>query len=128
MASTHVDLARAEWVSGVTFYGPGAVYECRDIAIDRANRHLELVGERGGGEWAGRRAQRLDDVEEAIGAAHHWGTSGLIRRCWPLTPTLSPPAGRGRDPREAWEGEGHATPLPLTPPPSPSRTWFCHQH
>jgi len=25
-----------------------------------------------------------------------------------LTPTLSPPAGRGRDPREAWEGEGRA--------------------
>src|SRR5438128_6310429 len=31
MASTHVDLARAEWVSGVTFYGPGAVYEGWDI-------------------------------------------------------------------------------------------------
>src|SRR5436190_6158711 len=31
-----------------------------------------------------------------------------MRCCPPLTPTLSPPAGRGRDPREAWEGEGRA--------------------
>src|SRR5205823_451540 len=33
----------------------------------------------------------------------------LLRRQPPLTPTLPPPAGRGRDPREAWEGEGRAT-------------------
>ena len=33
----------------------------------------------------------------------------LNGQCQPLTPTLSPPAGRGRDPREAWEGEGRAT-------------------
>src|SRR5438445_11583735 len=31
MASTHVDLGRAEWVAGVSFYGPGAVYAGRDI-------------------------------------------------------------------------------------------------
>ena len=31
MVSTHVDLSRAEWVSGVTFYGPAAVYNGRDI-------------------------------------------------------------------------------------------------
>lgn len=31
MASTHVDVAAAEWTSGVPFYGPGAVYEGRDI-------------------------------------------------------------------------------------------------
>src|SRR5258708_40042687 len=31
MASTPVDLGRAEWVSGVGFYGPGAVYAGRDI-------------------------------------------------------------------------------------------------
>jgi len=40
------------------------------IAIDRADRHLELLGERGGGQRARRRAQRLDDVEQAVGAAH----------------------------------------------------------
>ena len=31
MSSTHVDPTRAEWVSGVPFYGPGAVHEGRDI-------------------------------------------------------------------------------------------------
>ena len=31
MSSTHVDPTRAEWVSGVLFYGPGAVHEGRDI-------------------------------------------------------------------------------------------------
>src|SRR5207247_1128115 len=34
------------------------------------------------------------------------GTTVTRRRCRPLTPTLSPPAGRGRDPREAGEGGG----------------------
>ncbi len=32
----------------------------------------------------------------------------LRNACRPLTPALSPPAGRGRDPRAAWEGEGPA--------------------
>jgi hypothetical protein len=31
MSSTHVDPTRAEWVSGVPFYGPGAVYNGTDI-------------------------------------------------------------------------------------------------
>src|SRR5713226_8600703 len=31
MASTHVDVAAAEWTSGVPFYGPAAVYDGRDI-------------------------------------------------------------------------------------------------
>jgi hypothetical protein len=31
MASTHVDLSRAEWVSGAPFYGPAAVYDVTDI-------------------------------------------------------------------------------------------------
>ena len=31
MASVHVDVANAEWTSGVPFYGPGAVYDGRDI-------------------------------------------------------------------------------------------------
>ena len=29
MASTHVDVAAAEWTSGRPFYGPGAVYDAR---------------------------------------------------------------------------------------------------
>ena len=35
-------------------------------------------------------------------------SSGRGRRCQPLTPTLSPLAGRERAPRDAWEGEGLA--------------------
>ena len=31
MASTHVDVAAAEWTSAVRFYGPGAVYDGRDV-------------------------------------------------------------------------------------------------
>src|SRR5215471_10440015 len=31
MASQHVDLEFAPWTSGVPFYGPGAVFEGRDI-------------------------------------------------------------------------------------------------
>src|SRR5207245_1126560 len=41
--------------------------------------------------------------------------SGLIRRCRPLTPTLSPPAGGGRDPREAGGGGGRAPREPECP-------------
>jgi len=52
MASTHVDLARAEWVSGVKFYGPGAVYEGRDIV------QLKILSDRraegGGIAWLGK--------------------------------------------------------------------------
>jgi hypothetical protein len=31
MASTHVDVANADWTPGLPFYGPGAVYDGRDI-------------------------------------------------------------------------------------------------
>ena len=31
MPSIHVDVANAEWTSGEPFYGPGAVYDGRDI-------------------------------------------------------------------------------------------------
>jgi len=31
MASTHVDIERAEWISGTPFYGPAAIYESKDI-------------------------------------------------------------------------------------------------
>src|SRR5207253_9036766 len=31
MASTHVDVAAAEWTSGVPFYGPAAVHDGKDI-------------------------------------------------------------------------------------------------
>jgi len=52
MASTHVDLSRAEWISGVSFYGPGAVYEGRDIV------QLKLLSDRraegGGIAWLGK--------------------------------------------------------------------------
>jgi len=52
MASTHVDLSRAEWVSGVRFYGPTAVYEGRDIV------QLKILSDRradgGGIAWLGK--------------------------------------------------------------------------
>ena len=52
MASTHVDLSRAEWVSGVKFYGPGAVYDGRDIV------QLKILSDRraegGGIAWLGK--------------------------------------------------------------------------
>ena len=52
MASTHVDPARAEWVSGVVFYGPGALYEGRDIV------QLKILSDRraegGGIAWLGK--------------------------------------------------------------------------
>lgn len=31
MASTHVDVANASWTSGLPFYGPGAVFDGKDI-------------------------------------------------------------------------------------------------
>ena len=42
MASTHVDLSRAEWVSGAPFYGPGAVHAGRDIV------QLKILSDRRG--------------------------------------------------------------------------------
>jgi len=52
MASTHVDLSRTEWVSGVKFYGPGAVYDGRDIV------QLKILSDRraegGGIAWLGK--------------------------------------------------------------------------
>jgi hypothetical protein len=52
MASTHVDLAQSEWVSGVPFYGPTAVYDGRDIV------QLKILSDRraegGGIAWLGK--------------------------------------------------------------------------
>src|SRR5260370_10781397 len=52
MASTHVDVARAERVSGVPFYGPSAVYQGRDIV------QLKILSDRraegGGVAWLGK--------------------------------------------------------------------------
>ena len=54
-----------------------------DVAIDRARRHFELVGQRRGGGRPARRAQALDDVEQPVGAAH--GARLLTERCqWPV--------------------------------------------
>ena len=52
MASTHVDIAAAEWTSGIPFYGPGAVYDGRDIV------QLKVLSDRraegGGIAWLAR--------------------------------------------------------------------------
>jgi hypothetical protein len=49
MSSTHVDPTRAEWVSGVLFYGPGAVHEGRDIVQMKVLS--DRRGEGGGIAW-----------------------------------------------------------------------------
>ena len=52
MASTHVDVAAAEWTSGVPFYGANAVYDGREIV------QLKLLSDRraegGGVAWLAR--------------------------------------------------------------------------
>ena len=52
MASQHIDVAAAEWTSGVPFYGPGAVYDGRDIV------QLKVLSDRraegGGIAWLAR--------------------------------------------------------------------------
>ena len=52
MVSTHVDLSRAEWISGVPFYGPAAVYDGTDIV------QLKILSDRraagGGIAWLGK--------------------------------------------------------------------------
>ena len=49
MSSTHLDPTRAEWVSGVLFYGPGAVHEGRDIVQMKVLS--DRRGEGGGIAW-----------------------------------------------------------------------------
>ena len=46
MASTHVDVAAAEWTSGVPFYGPAAVHDGKDIVQLKvlSDRHAEGGG------------------------------------------------------------------------------------
>ena len=52
MASTHVDIAAAEWTSGVPFYGPAAVHDGKDIV------QLKVLSDRraegGGIAWLGK--------------------------------------------------------------------------
>src|SRR6266487_3273247 len=52
MASTHVDLSRAEWISGAPFYGPAAVYDGKDVV------QLKILSDRraagGGIAWLGK--------------------------------------------------------------------------
>ena len=51
MASIHVDVAAAEWTSGVPFYGPGTVHDGKDIV------QLKVLSDRraegGGIAWLG---------------------------------------------------------------------------
>lgn len=52
MASTRVDVAAAEWTSAVPFYGPGAVYDGRDIIA--LKMLSDRRGEGGGIAWLAR--------------------------------------------------------------------------
>jgi hypothetical protein len=49
MASTHVDIERAEWISGTVFCGPCAVHEGREIV--QVKRLSERRAEGGGSAW-----------------------------------------------------------------------------
>jgi hypothetical protein len=52
MPSQHVDVANAEWTSGLPFYGPGAVYDGRDIV--RLKVLSDRRAEGGGIAWLAR--------------------------------------------------------------------------
>jgi hypothetical protein len=54
MASTYVDVAAAEWTPGLPFYGPGAVYNGKDVV------QLKVLSDRRaeGGASPGSRASR----------------------------------------------------------------------
>jgi hypothetical protein len=78
MASTHVDPAQAEWVSGVEFYGPAAVYEGRDIV------QLEILSDRraeGGGiawlnKWSPPKGKLIKIVATALSDEHVFNLEG----------------------------------------------------
>ena len=67
MASTHVDVATAEWTSGVPFYGPAAVYAGRDIV------QLKLLSDRraegGGIAWLARFSPPAGKVIKIVATA-----------------------------------------------------------
>ena len=52
MASEHVDVAAAEWTSGTPFYGPGAVFEGREIVQLKVLSDRRAAG--GGIAWLAR--------------------------------------------------------------------------
>jgi len=56
---------------GRAFDRHAASLECCDVAINRADGHLELLGERRGGNRTPGGAQGLDDVEQAVSASHN---------------------------------------------------------
>jgi hypothetical protein len=49
MASTHVDVANAEWTSAVPFYGPAAIYDGKDVV--QLKVLSDRRGEGGGIAW-----------------------------------------------------------------------------
>jgi hypothetical protein len=49
MASTHVDVDHAEWISGTAFCGPGAIYEGKEIV--QVKRLSDRRSEGGGSAW-----------------------------------------------------------------------------
>jgi len=67
MASTHVDVASAEWTPGAPFYGSTAVFDCRDIV------QLKLLSDRraegGGIAWLVRMIPPEGKVIRIVAAA-----------------------------------------------------------
>lgn len=78
MASTHVDVAAAEWISAVPFYGPGAVYDGLDVISLKV---LSDNREKGGGiAWLARFApppgKLIKIVAKALSDEHVFNLEG----------------------------------------------------
>jgi hypothetical protein len=78
MVSTHVDIERAEWTSGTPFYGPGAIYEGKDIV------QLKILSDRrqegGGIAWLTKFSpppgKRIKIVATALSDEHVFNLEG----------------------------------------------------
>jgi hypothetical protein len=78
MASTHVDIERAEWTSGTPFYGPAAVYKGKEIV------QLKILSDRrqdgGGIAWLAKFSpppgKRIKIVATALSDEHVFNLEG----------------------------------------------------
>ena len=91
MPSIHVDVANAEWTSGVPFYGPNAVHNGRDIV------QLKVLSDRrsaGGGiawlaKWTPPPGKLIKIVAKALSDEHVFNLEGG-RATKAGTPTRAP--------------------------------------
>ncbi|HEX3953872.1 MAG TPA: hypothetical protein VHW90_09895 [Stellaceae bacterium] len=78
MASTHVDIEAARWTSAVTFYGPGAVYDGKDVV--QLKVLSDRRGEGGGIAWLAKFSpppgKLIKIVATALSDEHVFGLTG----------------------------------------------------